>query len=50
LAMRNSRLYPIWPAAPVTVIRIGAFMTISNAVIKRDILPVFAALAKNKVK
>jgi len=25
-------------------------MTISNAVIKRDILPVFAALAKNKVK
>lgn len=25
LAMRNRRLYPIWPAAPVTATRIGSF-------------------------
>jgi hypothetical protein len=41
-AMRNSKAYPIWPAAPVTATRTGfLLMTISEEKIKTKKLQIF---------
>jgi hypothetical protein len=47
-AMRNSKAYPIWPAAPVTATRTGfLLMTISEEKLKQNVTNMLASTSRH---